>query len=176
MIFHDAQVAGVRRIELEPVADPRGSFARVWCRAEFARAGISMEIVQASTVHSPGRGTLRGLHYQAPPHEEDKLVRCTRGAALVVVVDLRRESATSGRWCAEELTAENRRMLYVPRGCAQGYQTLADDTEMHYSMSESYHPESARGIRYDDPAFGIRWPLPVSLISARDRSWADYGR
>jgi len=176
MIFRTTQIAGVRLVDLEPVADNRGFFARAWCREEFARQGICLEIVQANLIHSLERGTLRGLHYQAPPHEEDKLVRCIRGAAFVVVADLRRESRSCGQWCGVELSAENRSMLYVPKGCAQGYQTLAGDTEMYYLMSAAYHPESARGLRYDDPAFGMRWPLPVGVISERDRSWPDYAQ
>ena len=174
MRFTKTTVEGVWLIDIEPIVDERGLFARVWCQREFERHGCGERFVQASVVQTTGRGTLRGLHYQLPPHEEAKLVRATRGAAYVVVLDLRHDSPSYRRWCAAELTAENRRTLYVPRGCAQGYQTLADDSELLYQMSAFYEPEAARGVRHDDPGFDICWPLDVSVMSAKDRSWPDY--
>jgi len=174
MNFTPADVDGVWLVDPEPIRDARGWFARVWCRDEFARRGLPMQIVQASAVFSPAQGTLRGLHYQAAPHEEIKLLRCVRGAAQVVVADIRPASPTHKRWTAVELSAANGRWLYVPAGVAQGYQTLVDDTELFYQMSHDYHPDSARGVRFDDPAFAIAWPLPISIISDRDRSWPDH--
>lgn len=174
MQFTKTAVDGLWLIDVEPQIDGRGFFARAWCRKEFAAHGCGELFVQANLAVSTKRGTLRGLHFQLPPHQEAKLVRATRGAAYVVAVDLRHDSPTYRKWYAAELTAENRRMLYVPMGCAQGYQTLADDTEMFYQMSACYEPIAAAGVRYDDPGFGIRWPLEVSIISSRDRSWPDY--
>jgi dTDP-4-dehydrorhamnose 3,5-epimerase len=172
--FSKTNVAGAWLIDIEPIVDDRGFFARAWCRHEFEQHGCGEPLVQASMAVSTRRGTLRGLHYQLPPHEEAKLVRATRGAAYVVVLDLRHDSPSYRRWYAAELAAENRRTLYVPPGCAQGYQTLADDSELFYQMSAFYAPEAARGVRYDDPGFDIRWPLDVAVISAKDRSWPDY--
>lgn len=174
MRFTATEIAGAWLIDIDRLADERGFFARVWCRQEFAAHGCETEMAQASLAFTGRRGTLRGLHYQAEPHEEAKLVRCTRGSAYLVVADRRPTSTTYLRWIAAELTADNRRALYVPPGCAQGYQTLADDTELLYQMTARYAPESARGIRYDDPAFAISWPLPITLISERDRSWPDF--
>jgi dTDP-4-dehydrorhamnose 3,5-epimerase len=151
--------------------------ARVFCEGEFARHGLATRFVQASTIYSAQCGTLRGLHYQDAPHREVKLVRCTRGAAHVVIVDLRVESPTYRRWTGVELTPANGRLLYVPEGFAQGYQTVADDTEVAYQMSHQYVPSAARGVRWDDPAFGIDWPAAERLIiSQRDRSWPDHAR
>jgi dTDP-4-dehydrorhamnose 3,5-epimerase len=174
MKFQTTKISGVAVIDLEPLADERGFFARSWCAHEFAAQGLTTTIAQTSLAYTAQVGTVRGLHYQASPHAEEKLVRCVRGAAYVVVADLRRESPTHREWIGVELSAENRRMLYVPRHCAQGYQTLVNDTELLYQMSEFYVPESARGVAYDDPAFGIVWPLPVSLISPKDQSWKLY--
>lgn len=174
MIFQSTRLGGVLEIDVEPRADDRGFLARTWCVDEFAANGIPNTMVQASTILTHRRGTLRGLHYQIAPHAEDKLVRCTLGAAYVVVVDLRPESPTWRQWIGVELSSANRRELFVPRGCAQGYQTLVDGTEMYYLMSTRYVPEAARGVRFDDPAFGIVWPLEVAAISDRDQSWADY--
>ena len=174
MRFTATEVTGVWLIDIDRLADERGFFARVWCRQEFAAHGCDTEMAQASLAYTAHRGTLRGLHYQAAPHEEAKLVRCVRGSAYVVVADRRPASKTYCHWIAAELTADNRRALYVPPGCAQGYQTLLDDTELLYQMSAMYSAESARGIRHDDPAFAITWPLPITLISDRDRSWPNY--
>jgi dTDP-4-dehydrorhamnose 3,5-epimerase len=157
MIFQPTNIAGAYQIELERKPDSRGFFARAWCRDEFARHGLVTELAQA-----------------AAPHEEAKVVRCTRGAAYVVAVDIRPGSPSFGRWIGVELTADNRRLLYVPPGCAQGYQTLVDDSELFYQMSTAYAPGFGRGIRYDDPAFQIAWPLEVSCISEADQAWPPY--
>jgi dTDP-4-dehydrorhamnose 3,5-epimerase len=170
MIFRELPLRGAFLIRMEPHGDDRGSFSRTFCAAEFEEHGLNPEIQQCSTSHNSRRGTLRGMHYQAEPHAEEKLVRCTRGAIYDVIVDLRPGSPTRGRWEAIELTDENRRMLYVPQGFAHGFQTLADDTEILYQISVRYHPESARGIRWNDPTLGIRWPeAPERIISERDQ-------
>lgn len=174
MNFISTEIQGVWLIDVEPSTDERGFFARVWCQREFAARGCSQPPAQASIASSQYRGTLRGLHYQLPPHEEAKLVRAIRGAAYVVAVDLRPASPSYRRWIGFELSAQNRRSLYVPPGCAQGYQTLADDTEMLYQISEFYQPAAARGVRYDDPVFGIAWPLPISIVSQKDQHWPNY--
>ena len=171
MDFHETAVRGVRRIEINPIADDRGFFARVWCQDEFAELGLNPTWVQANTAFSPRAGTLRGLHYQAEPSTEAKLVRCTRGAVFDVAVDLRLESDTYLQWTGAELTADNHTMLYVPAGCAHGYLTLADDTEHLYFASDIYVPSLTRGVRFDDPALGIEWPSPIEVISDRDRNW-----
>jgi dTDP-4-dehydrorhamnose 3,5-epimerase len=175
MIFHPTRLEGAFLIDLEPYADERGFLARTFCEQEFADNGIPMRIVQSSTIHSPRRHTLRGLHYQEEPHREIKLVRCTRGSIYLVMVDLRPGSPTLTDWLGVELTATDRRMACVPEGFAQGYQTLEDDTEVLYQMSHEYVPESARGVRWNDPAFGIDWPAPDErVISDRDEAWPDH--
>jgi dTDP-4-dehydrorhamnose 3,5-epimerase len=153
-------------IEPEPREDSRGAFARVFCRDEFAAHGLISDVTQCNISFNPQRATLRGMHYQLSPHQEVKLVRCTRGAIYDVIVDLRRGSCC--RWFGVELSADNRRMLYVPKGFAHGYLTLLDNSEVFYQVSESYHPEAERGVRWDDPAFDIHWPLPPALISNKD--------
>jgi dTDP-4-dehydrorhamnose 3,5-epimerase len=174
MKFSETALAGAYVIDLEPIVDRRGSFARVWCEREFADAGLSTKIAQVSVSYNAFKGTLRGLHYQGAPHEEVKLVRCTRGRIYDVIVDLRPESPTFLHWIAVELGGENQNcMVYVPERFAHGFQTLEDDTEVLYQVSEFYAPDSAKGIRYDDPRLGVEWPLPVSAISDRDASWAD---
>lgn len=177
MRFVETELPGAYVVELEPQFDERGYFARTWCEREFAQRGISMTVRQCNASVNRRRGTLRGLHYQASPHEEAKTVTCVRGAIHDVIVDLRRESSTFKRYVAVELTAENRRMLFVPPGFAHGFQTLADDTEVHYLISAFYAPESARGVRWDDPAFGIVWPpAEERIMSARDRAYPDFIR
>jgi dTDP-4-dehydrorhamnose 3,5-epimerase len=170
MIFRETALDGVWLIEPEPLADERGFFARTWCRREWQARGLNPALVQCNTSWTRARGTVRGMHYQLPPHQEAKLVRCTRGAIHDVALDLRPDSSTLRRWVAADLSAENRRMLYVPEGVAHGFQTLADDTEVFYQMSEFHHPESARGVRWDDPACAISWPLAVT-VSPRDAAW-----
>jgi len=174
MTFHETSIPGVFEIRLEPLADERGFFARTWCRKEFEVRGLSPGLVQCSISFNKKKGTLRGLHLQAPPFQECKLVRCTQGAIHDVVVDLRPQSPTFKGWVAAVLTAGNRHMMYVPEGCAHGFLTLADDTEVFYQMSEVYDAGSARGVRWDDPAFRIDWPAPVQVISGRDRTYPDF--
>jgi dTDP-4-dehydrorhamnose 3,5-epimerase len=173
VIFTATAVAGAWLLDVEPHADERGFFARTFCERELAARGLDARVSQCSVAWNHARGTVRGMHWQAPPHGEAKLVRCTRGAIHDVVVDLRPESPTYRARVAVELTADNRRQLYVPPGCAHGYQTLADGCEVAYQMSEPHAPAAARGARWDDPALGIVWPLPVAVISERDRSWPD---
>src|SRR5262249_50308890 len=145
-----------------------------WCQREAEEHGLNPKVVQCNISFNVHRGTMRGLHYQAAPHEECKLVRCTRGGIYDVVVDLRSDSPTFKDWIAVALTAENRHMLYIPEGCAHGFLTLEDQTEVFYQMSEFYHPESARGYRWDDPAFQISWPQPPAIISERDRTYPNF--
>jgi dTDP-4-dehydrorhamnose 3,5-epimerase len=174
MRFTPTKLAGAVVLEPDRLTDDRGHFARTWCVNEFAAAGLTATWVQSSVAYNRRRGTLRGMHYQTAPHEETKLVRCTRGAAYDVVVDLRPDSPTYRRWVAVELTAENGVALYVPGGFAHGYQTLTDDTELSYLMSEFYHPELARGVRWDDPAIGIDWPPCANrIIAVRDLAFPD---
>jgi dTDP-4-dehydrorhamnose 3,5-epimerase len=174
MIFAKIGVPGAFVIDLERREDERGFFARSWCRAEFDEQGLNPRLVQCSVSFNKKRGTLRGMHYQAQPYEEAKLVRCTRGAVYDVIVDLRADSPAYLRWEAVELTEDNHRMLYVPEGCAHGFQSLEDGTEIFYQMSETYRPEYARGVRWNDPSFGIRWPEEERIISARDNGYPDF--
>jgi dTDP-4-dehydrorhamnose 3,5-epimerase len=169
--FLPTPLTGAYLIELELLEDERGFFARSFCQSEFRAHGLDPVVAQCNVSFNRKRGTLRGLHYQAEPHAEAKLVRCTRGAVWDVIVDLRKGSLTVRQWHAAELTADNRRALYIPAGFAHGFQTLADDTEVLYQMSEFYHPESARGILWDDPALQINWPLSNPTVSERDRSY-----
>jgi dTDP-4-dehydrorhamnose 3,5-epimerase len=170
--FESTPLAGLYVVELERLEDERGFFARSFCQDEFRGHGLRPVIVQCNVSWNRRRGTLRGLHFQVAPHEEAKVVRCTRGAIWDVVVDLREDSATRLRWHAVELSAANRRALYVPEGFAHGFQTLADDSEVLYQMSESHYPQLARGVRWDDPKLGITWPLADPILSERDRSYA----
>jgi dTDP-4-dehydrorhamnose 3,5-epimerase len=175
MIFSPTRLEDAYLIDVEPRTDERGFLARTFCEHEFAEQGLPMRIVQSSTIRTARGHTLRGLHYQEAPHREVKLVRCTRGSIFLVMVDLRPESETRNDWVGVELSAENERLAYVPEGFAQGYQTLEDDTEVLYQMSHEYVPESARGVRWDDPAFGIEWPDAENrLISERDQAWPDH--
>lgn len=171
MIFHETELAGAYLVELDPHRDERGEFARVWCRREFAARGLATDFVQGNVSINPAPGTMRGLHYQAAPHGEAKLVRCARGAAYDVIVDLRPGSPTFRRWLGIELTPASIRMVYVPVGFAHGFQTLVPDTEMTYLVSAFYDRESGRGVRFDDPSLGIGWPIAVTRISGQDRSW-----
>ena len=171
MIFTETAMPGSWLVDLKLIEDDRGFFARGWCAQEFADHGLNPQLKQINVAFNPRRGTLRGMHFQEPPWAEAKLVRCTRGAIYDVIVDLRPGSPTFRQWLGVELTAENHRMLYVPEGCAHGYQTLVDATEMYYQTTAAYAPTAAKGVRYDDPAFGIEWPLPVAAISAADRGW-----
>lgn len=174
MIFTEAALKGAFVVEPERLEDERGFFARVWDQEEFARRGLAAALVQSSISFSPRTGTLRGMHYQAPPYPEVKLVRCTRGAIFDVIIDLRPGSPTFRGHLAVVLDAENRKMLYVPEGFAHGFLTLADDTEVAYQMSEFYMPDHERAVRWNDPAFGIRWPAQVRAISSRDAAAPDF--
>jgi dTDP-4-dehydrorhamnose 3,5-epimerase len=172
--FLPTPLAGAYLIELEPRGDERGFFARVFCEREFAAAGLESGYVQVNNSLTAQRGTLRGMHYQLPPAAEVKLVRCIAGALHDVIVDLRPDSPTCGRWFGADLTAENRRMMYVPRGFAHGFLTLTDDVEALYLVSAFYAPEEERGVRFDDPRFAIDWPIAPSELSTKDRAWPNY--
>ncbi len=174
MIFHETRLPGVFEIHLEPKADERGFFARSWCQKEFESHGLNSKVVQCSISFNARKGTLRGLHYQAAPYAETKIVRCTQGAIYDVAVDLRPQSPTFRNWTAVVLSASNHSMLYIPEGCAHGFLTLEDDTEIVYQMSEFHNAESARGVRWDDPAFQIEWPAEVKVISERDRTYPNF--
>lgn len=174
VIFVPTRLAGAFILEPEKQDDERGFFARTWCQREFEAHGLNPRLVQCSISFNKKKGTLRGLHFQAPPHEEAKLVRCTMGAIYDVILDLRGHSPTFKQHVAVVLSAENRRMLYVPEGLAHGFQTLEDHTEVFYQMSEFYVPGSAGGVRWDDPAFGIQWPAADRIISERDRSYPNF--
>ena len=171
MEFSATPLPGAYLVRIKKITDDRGFFGRGWCRDEFAAHGLNPNMVQLNVGFSHRSGTLRGLHYQRQPHEEAKFVRCTRGAIFDVVVDLRDDSPTRGQWYGVELTAESGTMLYAAEGFAHGYQTLSDDTEMYYLTSAPYAAQAATGVRYDDPAFGIEWPIPVAVISEADRTW-----
>jgi dTDP-4-dehydrorhamnose 3,5-epimerase len=167
-------IPGAYTVELERRSDERGFFARTWCRHEFARLGISFDMVQASVSHNRRRGTVRGLHFTWPPSREAKLVRCERGQVLDVIVDLRPDSPAFLRHVSVTLDDERLSALYIPPGVAHGFQTLAEDCTVLYMMTQAYRPELADGVRHDDPAFGVSWPLPVSCILERDRSYPDF--
>ena len=175
MIFAKTKFADAFVVELGKHEDARGFFARAWCDHEFAAQDINAQWVQANLAYSKVKGTLRGLHYQAAPYQEAKLMRCIRGAIYDVILDLRPESPTYKQWLGVVLTAENRKALYVPEGFAPGYQTLMNDSEVFYPVSQFYTPGSEQGIRWNDPAFGIQWPLTEGLvISEKDQNWPDY--
>ena len=174
MKFIATALAGACAIEIERQEDDRGFFARTFCGDEFAAHGLHPAFVQCNVSFTARKGTLRGMHFQQKPHEEAKLVRCTRGAIYDVIVDIRPGSPTFKRWAAFELTSENRKMLYVPEGFAHGFQTLEDDTEVFYQMSETYHPGLAHGVRWNDPAFAIRWPVADPIVSRRDADYPDF--
>ena len=172
MIFASTKIEGAFLIEPERIEDSRGFFARTYCQKEFAANGLESSFVQCNLSFNTERGTLRGMHFQSPPHEETKLVRCVRGALYDVLVDLRRDSPTYLQWLAFELTAENRSMLCVPAGVAHGYQTLMPACEVFYQMSAYYEWNCARGARWDDPSFAIDWPIENPILSEADRSYA----
>jgi dTDP-4-dehydrorhamnose 3,5-epimerase len=175
VIFVRTDLDGAWIVDVERLEDERGFFARAWCREEFAQHGVDVDLVQCSISFNRRRGTLRGMHYQARPFAEVKLVRCTRGGIYDVVVDLRPGSPTFRRWVSAELTEDNRRSVLVPAGCAHGFQTLSANTEVFYQMSRVHAPEHARGVRWDDPAFAIAWPIKDDLvISERDRAYPDF--
>jgi dTDP-4-dehydrorhamnose 3,5-epimerase len=170
MIFHPLEVAGAFRIEPQLIADERGAFGRRFCADEFRARGLESNLVQRSISFNTRAGTLRGIHFQMPPHLETKLVRCTRGAIFDVIVDLREGSATYGQWHGEELSADNRLMVYIPKGFAHGFQSLVDNTEVDYEITPAYVPGAGTGFRFDDPALAIDWPVPDIIILERDKA------
>ena len=174
MEFIETSVKGAFLIEPGLFEDDRGFFLRAFCTKEFEDAGIDMPVVQANLAGSRQKGTLRGLHYQIMPHEEGKLVRCVRGSVFDVVLDIRSDSETYGKWYGADLSASNRNMLYIPPGCAHGYQTLEPDSEVCYWISAFYTPLAQRGVRWDDPAFAIEWPIDDPILTERDRSYEDF--
>ena len=174
MIFTETKLKGTFIIQPERLKDERGFFARSWCKREFAAHGLNPNLVQCNISFNKKRGTLRGMHHQVTPHEEAKLVRCSIGAIYDVTIDLRPNSPTFKDWFSVELTAENRKMIYIPEGFSQGFMTLEDNTEVFYQMSEFYAPECARGVRWNDPAFDIVWPEDVKVISKRDKEYPDF--
>lgn len=174
MRFTPTELKDAHVIDIEQRADERGFFARTWCQDEFAQHGLVATIAQANMSFNHKRGTLRGMHFQRAPHAEVKIIRCTRGAIYDVIIDLRPDSPSYKRWIGVELTARNYRMLYVPEGFGHGFQTLEDETEVAYNVSQFYTPGAEGGVRYNDPAFGIAWPLPVSVISEKDAAWPDF--
>jgi dTDP-4-dehydrorhamnose 3,5-epimerase len=176
MIFTFTELAGAVLIDIEPLEDARGFFARTYCEREFGAQGLPTRMVQANVSWTSRAGTLRGMHWQVAPHEEDKLVRCVRGAIWDAIVDIRPASKTYCRWLGVELTERNGRMLLVPKGFAHGFITLSDDTAVAYQMSEFHAPAAARGARHDDPAFRIEWPVPAKEIADKDRAWPDFIR
>lgn len=171
MRFSPTGIAGAWVIDPDPREDARGRFLRAWCTREFADHGLNFLPVQANLGYSVKKGTVRGMHFQQEPALEAKLVRCTRGSMFDIVLDLRPESASFRKWYGVELSPENARMLFVPERCAHGYQTLQDHTEMYYMTSAFYTPSAATGVRFDDPAFGIEWPVAVTAVSEQDRNW-----
>ena len=174
MLFTETKLKGAFVLEPERREDNRGFFARTFCQKEFEAHGLNPLVVQCNIAYNKKRGTLRGMHFQNPPFQEAKLVRCTRGAILDVVLDLRAGSPTFKQWVSAELNEDNHKMLYVPEGFAHGYQTLSETAEVIYQVSQFYAPESASGVRHDDPAFGIKWPLEVAAISDLDKKWPDF--
>ncbi|MCC7188728.1 MAG: dTDP-4-dehydrorhamnose 3,5-epimerase [Anaerolineales bacterium] len=174
MLFSETKLKGAYLIDLERREDERGFFARSWCADEFGKLGLYTRLAQCNVSFNLKKGTLRGMHFQAEPYPEAKVVRCTMGAIYDVIVDLRPDSPTFKQWVGAELSAENRRALYVPEGFAHGFQTLTDNSEVFYQMSEFFHPECARGVRWDDPAFGIEWPVGEPIISMRDREYPEF--
>jgi dTDP-4-dehydrorhamnose 3,5-epimerase len=174
MLFQPTKLQDAYLIAVEPVEDERGFFARLWCRQEFAAHGLDTKLVQCNLSFNKVRGTLRGMHYQLPPAAETKLVRCIQGAIYDVAIDLRPESPTYRQWTAVTLSAENHLAFYIPQGFAHGFQSLTDETEIFYQMSAVYAPDYARGLRWNDPAFGIDWPLPVTVMSAKDQGYSDF--
>lgn len=177
MIFNSTELEGAFIIELEKRSDERGFFSRAWCRREFEEHGLVPLIMQSNLSYSRKKGTLRGMHFQTSPFEETKVVQCIKGALYDVIIDLRPDSATFGKWIAVELRAEDHKMIYVPRGFAHGFMTLQDETEAFYHVSQFYAPGHEGGIRWNDPAFNVKWPeIEDLVISDKDRTWPDFKR
>jgi dTDP-4-dehydrorhamnose 3,5-epimerase len=169
LIFTETKIKGVYIIEPELLTDERGFFARSFCKEEFQKYGLETDIVQCNISYNKKKGTLRGMHYQVPPFEETKIVSCTKGSIYDVVVDLRSDSLTNGQWVATDLSDKNFKMMYIPKGCAHGFQTLEDNTMVYYQMMEFFHPECGRGLRWDDPIFNIQWKIRNKIISNKDK-------
>jgi len=174
LIFRETRLAGAFTIDIEPAHDARGFFARTWCAEELQRRGLVSELTQCSLSFNKSKGTLRGMHYQQAPHDETKVVSCKAGAIYDVIVDLRPDSSSFRQWCAVELSADNRRLLYIPAGLAHGFLTLQDDSEVYYQISGRFVSGSARGVRWNDPAFGIAWPVEPSVMAGRDCTYPDF--
>lgn len=174
MRISPTELNGVYIIEQESRDDERGYFSRIFAKEELERTGISFEIVQASHSFTKEKGTIRGMHFQKKPKEEDKIVQCIRGKIYDVVVDLRKDSPTFGKWISEELSEDNKKMFFIPKGCAHGFQTLTDNCLVQYFMNEFYSPEHASGVRFDDPAFNILWPIKDSILSEKDKNWPSF--
>ena len=171
MILTETKLQGVYIIDLEPQNDDRGFFGRTWCQQEFTERGLNPQLVQCNISYNIKRGTLRGMHYQSHPYQEAKLVRCTSGKIYDVIIDLRPDSTTFKKWLAFTLTGNSYRSIYIPEGFAHGFQTLEDNTEVFYQMSEFFHPEAARGVRWNDPEFQIEWPIESLIISEKDKNY-----
>jgi dTDP-4-dehydrorhamnose 3,5-epimerase len=174
MIFIETKIKGVYLLEPELLIDERGFFARSFCKEEFQKYGLETGIIQCNISYNKSKGTLRGMHYQAPPFEETKIISCTKGGIYDVVLDLRKNSESYLQWLSAELSDENYKMIYIPKGCAHGFQTLKDDTVVYYYMTEFFHPECARGVRWDDPSFKITWPIGKITVSKKDRSYQSF--
>lgn len=174
MIFNETRLKGAFLIDIKKIEDDRGFFGRAWCQREFEEAGINPDIFQINTSLTHKKGTIRGMHYQIDPHQEGKLIRCTRGRIFDVMIDLRPESPTFMQWLGHELSEDNYRMVYVPEHFAHGFVTLVDHCEVYYPVTEFYTPGSERGIRYDDPAFNIEWPVEIEVVSEKDLNHPDF--
>jgi dTDP-4-dehydrorhamnose 3,5-epimerase len=174
MLFTETRLKGAFIVDIELHGDERGFFARSWCENEFKEHGLNPRVVQCNISFNKKRGTLRGMHYQVSPFAEAKLVRCTKGAICDVIIDLRAESPTFMQWFKVELTEENRRSIFIPTGLAHGFQTMQDNSEVFYQMTEFFHPECARGVRWNDPLFGVNWPIETKIISQRDQEYPDF--
>ncbi len=171
MIFHPTKIKNLYIIEPEPKIDERGYLVRIFCEEEFRKNGLEFKIVQASQTSTKKKGVIRGMHFQKEPKAEDKIVQCLKGVVYDVAVDLRKDSLTYGKWIAVELSQENKKMFFVPKGFAHGFQTLTDNCEMQYFMSEFYSPEQVRGVRWDDSFFNIKWPIENPILSEKDKNW-----
>lgn len=174
MLFTETKIKGAYILEAERIVDERGFFARTWAQDEFVAHGLNPDLAQCNASYNHHKGTVRGMHWQEPPHAETKLVRCTQGGIYDAIVDIRADSPTYRQWVGVELTAENRRALYIPEGCAHGFQTLEDATEVFYMITEYYAPAAARGMRWNDPAINLTWPLEITVISDRDAHYPDW--
>lgn len=174
MIFTETKLSGVYVIDIEKFEDERGFFARSWDRKKFDEIGLNPNLVQCNISFNIQKGTVRGMHFQKSPHEEDKIVRCTKGKIFDVIIDLRKDSSTFGKWEGFELSEDNHKILYIPKGFAHGFQTMEDNSEIFYQMSEYFMPEYASGLKWNDPSFKIVWPLPISIISKKDLSYSDF--